>query len=104
MKNTFVRPDPQMSLSIVQDLRNDVAGQSVARGVTGELAVLEPQQPAAKRSHPDRPVVVRKQRPERPGFQAVAGLIARELSVLMVKQVSLTGADPERARRIFRQA
>src|SRR5262245_54688654 len=85
------RADPQISIAVLQQRVDEIAGESVALRVRGPFAVLIMAQPAAIGAGPERSVVFCEQR-----FDDAVGRAGNKREFLILKMVEAgVCADPE---------
>src|ERR1051325_100434 len=57
-EDTLLRTDPEPPVSVVQDLADDIIGQTFLRSESVEMAVTKSEQPTSECPNPDRSVAV----------------------------------------------
>src|SRR5581483_5486271 len=95
MENPFVRSDPELAQAIVENLANDVAGQTALGRVARELTIPESHQAAAKGPDPDRAVGFRQQRTDRGVVEAILRSMRGALSVVKVVERAVARSNPD---------
>ena len=102
-KNSLVRPQPQIPPPVIQNLANHIVRQSVFLAKPRKLSIPKPQQPAAKRPRPDRPVHIRQHRPHRRGLRAVRRPVCGHFINRNPEQFATARPAPNRPKVILRQ-
>src|ERR1035438_1803014 len=94
-EDSTVGTDPEIPLTVIEDMADPVIRQPFARGNGCEPSVPQTAQAAAKGPHPERAIFLGQQRPHKIIGQSVLPAKLRELALFEPAQASARHAKPD---------